>query len=104
MQTLRAFCCFFGLPSYVWQAQWSANAAQIKIPVLVQFSSSVQFNSRSIKHYFFHNEKSLEDKILLKVVSATFLLVFLSLQESTCEIRENIFTFSRKSKFRILDI
>ena len=51
--------------------------------------------------------------LCLKVVSATFLLVcFLSLQGSTCEIRKNVFffslqkffSFSRKSKFRILDI
>ena len=46
----------------------------------------------------------------LKVVSATFLVVcFLDLNESTCQTRENdfislqkLFTFSRKSNFRIL--
>ena len=46
---------------------------------------------------------------MLKVVSATFLLVcFLSLKESFCETRkkklvQKLFSFSRKLKFRILD-
>ena len=48
----------------------------------------------------------------LKVVSTTFLLVcFLSWKGSTCETRKNVFislqklfSFSRKSNFRILDI
>ena len=36
----------------------------------------------------------------LKVVSATFLLVcFLSLNESTCETRKNIFYFTSKALF-----
>ena len=47
----------------------------------------------------------------VKVVSATFLLVcFLSLNESTCQIRkmlfiplQKLFSFSRKSTFSILD-
>ena len=50
--------------------------------------------------------------MILKVVSATFLLVcFLSLNESTCQTRKNAlyFTskallFSRKSNFSILDL
>ena len=54
----------------------------------------------------------LEWKLALKVVSAKFLLVcFLSLKESTCETKKNVFyfilkafLFSRKSNFRILDI
>ena len=49
---------------------------------------------------------------VLKVVSATFLLVcFLSLKESTCETRkkflislQKLFSFSRRSNFRFLDI
>ena len=49
---------------------------------------------------------------MLKVVSATFLLVcFLSPKDSFCETRakifnliQKLFSFSRKLKFRILDI
>ena len=53
------------------------------------------------------DEKAVEN---LKVVSATFVLVcFLSLNESTCQTRKSVFislqklfSFSRKSYFRIL--
>ena len=57
--------------------------------------------------------KKMNDRSLLlslKVVSATILLVcFLSLKESTCETKKNVslqklFSFSRISNFRILDI
>ena len=52
----------------------------------------------------------LDSICYLKVVSATFVLVcFLSLKESTCKTRKNVFnslqtlfSFSRKSNFRIL--
>ena len=48
-------------------------------------------------------EKSFIPFILeysLKVVSATFLLVcFLSLKESTCETRKNVFYFTSKALF-----
>ena len=38
-------------------------------------------------------------KICLEVVSATFLLVFLSLKESTCETRKNLFYSNLKAFF-----
>ena len=38
-------------------------------------------------------------KICLEVVSATFLLVFLSLKESTCETRKNVFYSNLKAFF-----
>ena len=41
-----------------------------------------------------------EVEYCLKVVSATFLLVcFVSLKESTCETRKNVFCFSSKALF-----
>ena len=56
------------------------------------------------------NRSDSSSEANLKVGSATFLLVcFLSLKESTWEIRtkfslQKLFSFSRKSNFRILDI
>ena len=47
---------------------------------------------------------STDFRALLKVLSATFLLVcFLCLQESTCETRKNVFYFTSKALF-VLEI
>ena len=47
------------------------------------------------------NRVKLGRAVTLKVVSATFLLVcFLSLNESTCQARKNVFLFHFKSSFR----
>ena len=48
----------------------------------------------------FSSSKMIETLSTLKVVSVTFLLVcFLSLNESTCQTRKNVFYFTSKALF-----
>ena len=56
-----------------------------------------------VKKVFFDLKKKMYSEIL-KVVSATFLLVyFVSLTEGTCETKKNVFYFTLKALF-ILEI
>ena len=57
-------------------------------------------NTRFFIRNFFFRKWALKNTKTLKIVSATFLLVrFLSLNESTCQTRKNVFYFTLKGLF-----
>ena len=57
-------------------------------------------NTRFFIRNFFLRKWALKNTKTLKIVSATFLLVrFLSLNESTCQTRKNVFYFTLKGLF-----
>ena len=57
-------------------------------------------NTRFFKRNVFLRKWALKNTKTLKIVSATFLLVrFLSLNESTCQTRKNVFYFTLKGLF-----
>ena len=57
-------------------------------------------NTRFFIRNFFLRKWALKNTKTLKIVSATFLLVrFLSLNDSTCQTRKNVFYFTLKGLF-----
>ena len=59
-------------------------------------------SKRTVQKYKYYNVLAARENfmVLLKVVSATFLLVcFLSVNESTCQTRKNAFYFTSKALF-----
>ena len=80
------------------QSDWSRPTAFWPIPQEPDFSQIWDMNKNTANTINFHYKPNSEK---IKVVSTTFLLVcFLSLKESTCEIRTNVFLFNFKSSFR----
>ena len=62
---------------------------------MYNFSNGSKENNKQLGQDF---EVRVNSKHNLKVVSATFLLVcFLSLNESTCQTRKNVFYFTSKA-------
>ena len=91
----KMFCICVGMALFIGNAPLKIHLRQLFVLIhFFSYSFVNQFTSTWICFFF----------LTLKVVSATVLLVcFVSLKESTCETRKNIFYFTSKALF-ILEI
>ena len=94
-----------------WQIWSKTQNCSLKLKLGIKTNSNMQnsvvrfvLSVLDLKYNFWANLVQKVETVCLEVVSFIFLLVcFLSLKESTCETRKNVFYFTLKAAFLVIE-